>query len=325
MGGDMRRSNWWAVCGLIVTTWSAHAEGISGTYVGKGPNNAVLLQLVETGGQLTGRYEYVVLGPGGKIERRNAAVTGASDARTVVVTIRPTELLSGGITASGTIEGTTLHLTGGGYGINISLYLLKSDELDFDTQVAKLAEQAQQIIDQEAAQREVKARADIVKRAENFTTRMAASSAIMDSELTKFSTIEQQYRAFTEWMRNALARQHSIYGSWQADVARTQISVSIIQAAVQANQFHLSNENAQRDFESKINSLLTELIDLDKKCKLNSADSVLSAACANFIKSREPFIQRVSTIRQAFTKIEAVWREERPKQERIEQASSAPQ
>src|SRR5260370_38257914 len=114
----MGRSIWWAICGLVVAICPAHGDGISGTYVGQGQNIAVLVQLVETGGQLTGRYEQVVLKPDGKLERMNAAVTGASDGRTVVVTIKPTELLSGTITASGTLEGSTLHLAGGGYGAN---------------------------------------------------------------------------------------------------------------------------------------------------------------------------------------------------------------
>ena len=52
--------------------------------------------MVETAGdQLTGRYEQTVLEPSGQIKQIIASITGASDGHTVVVTIKPTELLSG--------------------------------------------------------------------------------------------------------------------------------------------------------------------------------------------------------------------------------------
>ena len=44
----------WLAFGFLATG-PAYAEGISGTYVGQGPNSAFLVQIVETaGGQLTG-------------------------------------------------------------------------------------------------------------------------------------------------------------------------------------------------------------------------------------------------------------------------------
>ncbi len=87
------------------------------------------MQIVETaGGQLTGRYEQTVLDPSGKLNQIIAPVTGASDGGIVVVTIKPTELLSVGITASGTLNGSQLHLSGGGNGSKIELNLSRSEE-----------------------------------------------------------------------------------------------------------------------------------------------------------------------------------------------------
>jgi hypothetical protein len=80
----------------------ARADGVSATYVAGSEDSAILLQVVQTAdGQLTGRYEQVVLQNGGKVARMVALVTGASDGHTIVVNIKPTELLSGSITASG--------------------------------------------------------------------------------------------------------------------------------------------------------------------------------------------------------------------------------
>jgi hypothetical protein len=67
------------------------------------------LQVVETsGGQLSGRYEQQKLIPGSKIEELNASVSGTSDGQTVVLQVRPTEVLASAYVLSGTISGTTL-------------------------------------------------------------------------------------------------------------------------------------------------------------------------------------------------------------------------
>ena len=145
----------WIVFGLLALSSPSYADGISGTYVGRGSNSLFLVQLVETnGGQLTGRYEQTVLQPNGKLEQMNASITGASDGRTVVVTIKPTELLSGSFTASGTIEGSTIHLSGGGYGSTLNLNLIKSEESAFRALVADLTNQSHQIIATRALQEE---------------------------------------------------------------------------------------------------------------------------------------------------------------------------
>ena len=77
-----RRSRWILLCCLAMPIASASAEGLSGTFVGKASNGAFLVQLVETGdGHLTGRYEQVLLQPGGKIDDMNAVITGAADGK----------------------------------------------------------------------------------------------------------------------------------------------------------------------------------------------------------------------------------------------------
>jgi hypothetical protein len=126
----------WVVCVALVLAGPAFADGISGTYVGKGVNSAFLVQIVQTtDGHLTGRYAQVLLQASGKLEEMNALIAGASDGHTVALTINPTELLSGSLSLSGTLEGSLLHLTGGGYGNILTLNLTKIDEAEFRTQV----------------------------------------------------------------------------------------------------------------------------------------------------------------------------------------------
>jgi hypothetical protein len=135
----MRVFRSWIVCGALAAAMPACAEGISGTYVGKGANGAFLVQIVQTSdGHLTGRYAQVLLQGGSKLEEMNASITGASDGHTVALMIKPTEVLAGSLSLSGTLEGPLLHITGGGYGNTLTLDLMKSDEADFRAQVANL-------------------------------------------------------------------------------------------------------------------------------------------------------------------------------------------
>ena len=325
------------LCGLAIPLAPASAEGLSGTYVGKASNGAFLVQLVETGdGHLTGRYEQVLLQPEGKIDDLNAGITGAADGQTVVVTIKPSEFLSGTIAASGTIEGRLLHLSGGGNGGSLNLNLLRSDEEDFRAQVASLTEQARQINDarlrQEAAQRQAKIEVDQLANLQNLTKRMIAFTTKADALLPKFAPVEQRYHDITQRMRGALAHEQSIYGGGQASVARGQISVAINQAAIQANQLHIGVGSSYQTFDFQTGQLERESAGASQGCRGAhiASDSApvpvgyeaWNAACLRFFDAAREYEQRVSDLRAAFSKAESIWNAERREQEQIVQASN---
>ena len=333
------RRFWWIfLCGLAMPIASASAEDISGTYIGKASNGAFLVQLVETGdGHLTGRYEQVLLQPGGKIDDMNAVVTGAVDGQTVVVTIKPSEFLSGTIAASGTIEGRLLHLSGGGNGGSLNLNLLRSDEADFRAQVALLTEQARQInnarLQQEAAQRKAKIEADQLANLQRLTQQMTVFTTKADAILPKFAPVEQRYHDITQRMRGALAREQSISGGGQASVARGQISVAINQAAIQANQLHISVGSSYQTFDFDSGQLNRESAGATQGCRgahpatdtapIPVGYETRNAACLRFFDVVKDYQQRVSDLRAAFSKAETIWIAERREQDQIVQASNA--
>jgi len=318
------------VCGLVMPITSASAEGLSGTYVGKAGNGAFLLQLVETGdGHLTGRYEQVLLQPSGEI-------TGAVDGQTVVVTIKPSEFLSGTIAASGTIEGRLLHLSGGGNGGSLNLNLLRSDEADFRAQVAALTEQARQInnarLQQEAARRQAQIEADQLANVQSLTQRMIAFTTKADTTLPTFSPVEQRYHDITQHMRGALAREQSIYGGGQASVARGQISVAINQAAIQANQIHIGVGSSYQTFDFDSGQLNRESAGARQVCRgahaatgslhVPAGSEARNAACLRFFDVAKDYEQRVFDLLAAFSKAETIWGAERRKEDQIVQASN---
>ncbi len=325
-----------ASCALTLGTPAALADGISGTYVGKGSNGAFLVQIVGTSdGHLTGRYEQVVLQTNGALADMNATIDGAVDGQTVVVTIKPAEFLSGSIAASGSIEGSVLHLTGGGNGSSLTLNLVRSDEAAFHAQVAALADQARQITDanarQEAARRQAKAAAEWLANLQDLTQRMDSFTGKVAANLLKFPPVEQQYHTITGRMRGALAKEQTIYGGGQAAVARSQIFVAINQASIDANQIHINVQVAFQEFDFKAGQLQQEAAGVAQSCHRAHVATVAdpvpadseegNSACLRFLDVAKEFQQRVAATRKAFAHIEQVWMAERRDQEAFVRAS----
>jgi hypothetical protein len=302
----------WLLLGLLAAS-PAYADGISGTYVGQGANGAFLVQIVETaGGQVTGRFEETVLQPDGKLVRTIDSITGASDGQTVVVTLKAPELLSDSISASGTLTGTSLHLSGGGAGRTIDLTLSKGDETTYQNQVAYLSGRGYTII-------EARTQSDNLARLNDLTKKMLTYSTAADEQLTKFPPIEKRYRTITSLMTQALARERSIYGEGQASVARGQIDVAINQGAGDAEQIHVSVQSAKQAIGAQTRPLLKDTLAASPHC--HSAESQQSidmqAACLKFREAATKYQKSLDNLEQAFDQAERVWTAERSKQEAI--------
>ena len=108
-------------------SWAAHADqDISGTYVGHGVSGAIILQMVGTpDGGVTGRYEEVELHPDGKLANTTAAVTGAADAGTVILTMVLAAAQPVTVAASGTLAEDRLHLDASWSGRFVALNLIR--------------------------------------------------------------------------------------------------------------------------------------------------------------------------------------------------------
>jgi hypothetical protein len=308
------------LCALIFPMSTAVAD-ISGTYVGRGSNIAVFVQIVDTGGgHLVGRYEQVVLQADGKMEDVNATVAGAVNGETVVLALKTSDFFAATIPVSGTFRGRVLHLTGGG---GLVLNLVAGDESDFRAEVAGLTEQGREAIAaraQEAAEKQAKLEADRLALLQNLTGRMSEFITRANARAPKFAPVEQQYRVITERMRGGLNRERSIYGGGQAAVARSQLSVALNQAAIEANQLHINVQGSYRDFDFTSEQLGREAAKADQWCT-EAVPEALLTACSRFVDTRQKFAQRVSATRAAFAHLEDVWNVEHREQEAIVQAS----
>src|SRR6185437_448516 len=301
----------------------------SGTYVGSATNAAFLLQMVETSdGRVTGRYEQVLVRPDGTFDALNAAITGATDGQTVVLTLRPNGLLTESITASGTFDGSRLHLTGTNA---LALNLQKSDEAHFRNQVALLAGWGRQIKEararEEARARAAKFEADFLNHVRDLTQRMNSLVMHTDARLKAFASDEQRYRAITERMRKALAREQSIYGDGQRAVARSQISVWMSQAEIASNQIHIAVDNSAQNFKIGMRQLTRDVIDTAQGCHRANSESIsagtddYNSVCLALLHGMKAFQEESKALETAYAHVESVWNNEHGQQVELLHAS----
>ncbi|MGD0401174.1 MAG: hypothetical protein ABSC04_19975 [Syntrophobacteraceae bacterium] len=293
-----RHVRWLILCGLMIAGSLALANDISGIYVGRGSNIAVLIQIVQTNDrQLTGRYEQVSLQPNGKLDDLNATITGATNGQTVVVTIKPNEFLARSFAVSGTFEGRLLHLTGGGYGSNLNLNLLKSDEADFRSQVAMLTNQANQLIEtrerQEAEKSAAEARERIEQQKINFIAgvdkliqSMQDKNMRIDKVLEYLLQQETQYHAITSKIHSYLERVLSLSGD-RNGVLRNQVIVAMNDEVVNTNGININVQSIVASYFSNLEPLLNELAEAMHSCP--AQDETVNAACQKLHDPGEAF------------------------------------
>lgn len=314
------------VCMTMIGT-EAYAKRLSGKFVTTSPTSVFLIELVETGGgQLTGRYEFVGLDDSGKLTRENAAISGAVNRSTVVLTLKSSEFFAKNITMSGSFDGYELRLSGAAHGTSLSLALSKSDENAFHAHVTELTKRGDQI-------RRADADAKALKQTKEFIGLMDRFSTFSAAKLEEFPPVEQNLRTITQQMQSALAKQGSIRGGYEAGVARSQISVWISQAELQAIQIRNSIETTHADFERKSGRITTKLESLRPRCTaLLSGDTTRIYAansnewkttCDRLMKSADTFQNYIASLRQAFAQIAKVWNEEHRKQVAIVQTSES--
>lgn len=306
---------------LTSVTELALASGISGTYVDTSANVAIIAQIVQTSdGHLTGHYRETVM-QGRKLNDLNASITGASDGRTITFTLKPDEAFAPSLSLSGTIEGNTLRASGGGYGKSITLNLVKASENDFEEKVSDLKARveinnARFIID------------NGLRDIDKVITEMTKLSSTISEHLSNFAPAEERYRQVTVRMKSALLREKQIWGQGAAAVPRTQIAVAIQQASIQTDQLHSSVRSTYQKFDTRSKAISKRVSDMRRLCQTastNVADDDLlerwQTACKQLVLAEPAYEASLTKEREAFTQIEIIWQQERPKQEAIVQAA----
>ncbi|HEY1462044.1 MAG TPA: hypothetical protein VGF44_01345, partial [Terriglobales bacterium] len=314
----MRKVWGWMLLLLSATAAPVQAASLSGTYVGTGPDIAVLLQLVDSGGQLTGRYEQVKLSSSEPtLNRLDAGIKGNVDGDTIVFEMKPTELLSSNSIISGTVASNVLRLTGGGNGATFNLNLVRSSEDAFNSQVATLANQVSQIGATRTLTTDVKA-------LEAISQRMVAFGVRAESELKKIKPFEDRFQLQTNAMQSALTQQRTLMQGGDSVAIRSQINGAIYRAGGESFQLHAALQSAHAEFESKSIAILNDTNALLKKCQspisiATNSDllSTWKSRCEQLPPVATNFRNRATQMLTSFAHAEAVWQDEDRKQQTI--------
>lgn len=310
------------------------ADELSGTFVGSGGNGAYLIDMVRLAdGSITGRYEQVILQPSGQLADTNAAVTGASDGQTVILTIKANAAFSRPLSVSGTLDGQVLRLSGGAGRGSFDMELTKGSDAAFQGAVATLNDQAGQIRQAQADAKFAMNIAEALAELQRLTQRADAFGPYADAHFSKFGLAEQKYRTITAAMEKGLAKQKSKIGDGDAQVARYDVSVWIGDAEITASGIHDRVEAAQTDFERTAHSILSEFPRYQQACAelaavgagQNQGIDLASwqLACADFRQSATAFQDRVASLKHSFENIAATWADENERQLAIVRASTA--
>jgi hypothetical protein len=313
----------WAVAVLLAGLAPAYAGSLSGTYVGTGPDIAVLLQLVDTGGgQVTGRYEQVkVSSSEPKLNRIDAAIKGNVDGDTIVFEMKPTELLSSTSIISGTVASSVLRLTGGGNGTTFNLNLVRSSEDAFNSQVATLSDQLSKINVTRTATADS-------KELEAISQRMGAFNLRAESELKKIPPFEDRFQLQTKAMESALTRQRSFIPGDGSVAVRSQINGAIYRAGGESTQLHAALQSARAEFEARSVAILNEVNTLEKKCQSpisidenSELGRTWKSGCAQLPSIATNFRIQATQMLKSFAHAETVWQVEDRKQQAIMKTS----
>jgi len=281
----------------------------------------MFVQLVETGaGQVSGRYEQVVLQADGKISDLNAGVTGAVSGDTIVIAIKPNGWLTEAFTASGTISNGVVRLSSGASQGSLNAVFTKSGETEFRTEVARLRTEADRLqaarSEQESVQHQAQLEFEAAHRAEAVSSEIREFLARWNVPEERFSALERRFEDATIRMQNLLAREEAVYGGFQASVARSQLSVVINQLSIDANGAHISLNSSRQTFEFAATGIRRSWGEASSACT-----GLSNSACHTAIVAFGGFDDRYQALKRQFDHAEAVWNRERLKQEVIVKAA----
>jgi hypothetical protein len=286
----------------------AHAAGITGTYVAQSGNAAFVLQVVEAGSQLTGRYEEFVAQPGGKFDDRIFAFSAAVDGERFAGSIKDIGILGSTIPVSGEVHGDIFRLEGS---TTFHVAMKRGDISEFQADVAGLRGAS-------SAKQRTHAIERLADRITAFKDRLAKA-------IGRLPSLESRLAANTAKMASALDRERAIHGEGQRSVHRGQISVAIHQIGVDSSQARTAVDADQQDLHDSSTTLSTQASLARVACvaKVGPNQLPAPATCPRFIGANASLRKSVDEGKTAFEKFDAVWDRESATQDSLMKQADA--
>ena len=324
----------------------ASAADVSGTYVASGPTLAIVLEIVaDDTGKITGHYEEVGLDQNQQYYVHNDEVAGVVKGERVVLQIRPTFILAPALSLSGTIEGDTLQIFGGGGGAVINDTLKRGTEQDFAAASARIRAEAvriaaarqaaqQQQAAQAAAQREWQARQAEQEKLRKQINQILAVTNVLSSAVAErvrqLRNFEQRYRGITAAMRNGLERERTFYSRapGQTGATRARFSVQLIQMGLQASNLHMQVVTRRNNVQYWSKNFLQLIHATSEICSgagpLGASfqdEGDLASGCKAVLGGSAPAEKEIQEDLAAYAQEREIWHEEKEEQDRIIKAA----
>lgn len=307
---------------LVAVADVANAANISGTYVGIYSNASELLQIVERpDGSILGHFEQVMLSSDGtKTTTMNADVSGAVSGNTIVLTLKPAEILGGTIPLSGSIDGDTLRLSGGSNGNSVSVVARKSTQDLFDKNAQQLINQANKTkFIQDTIKKNEKLRQEVVR----LTKWLKNYSQLAATHLQKLPNTPKYFASVTAKMQAALEKEKSLpAGSY----ARGQVDYFIGTLDYKFNSIHFDLQSVETSFgysDGKIKNAGVPSAVLNAQSYCNDDPDKQDLVCDSFHAAYASYQDTVKQLEPMLTAAEAAWHSEHEKQKSIEKQADA--
>lgn len=158
-------------------------------------------------------------------------------------------------------------------------------------------------------------------------SRMNNFDAYANAYVAKFAAVEQRYHSISSKMGEYLNREQSLAGDPSSTVARSQISVILIQGQVATDQIHIQAQSVQRDLDVNAAPLRRQIVEVMQTCHqahtatvenpVAHGNEAWNKACLRLFDAYEPFKFQYEKMVRGLASLEASYQEAKQEQEEI--------
>lgn len=306
-------------------------NSVSGSYITKDAHGVMLLQLVETPDhRLSGQLIWSETGTNGKIIQSSTSLTGAVDGENITLQTNTLFGLSNKA-ISGTFNGDSLTLTAADLPaatlsrVNIATYQAQLSEQEKQARGTAVANQAEQLRQRQAQQaedvrqRQIQQQQRTVAQINETADHMEHFLAEVDSRLNLLPDAEKRYEAITDKVSGYVSRERSLAGPRYA-VERGQLDGEAYQASMATDQELYTIQSIGWSLHNNITPLVNNASELETRCRQGGFSSLgadESNACERLGKVSPDFEQKYQAIVAALTHADAVYKQQKARQQAL--------
>lgn len=310
--------------GGLLSATPSFAGNLSGSYLGKGEQFVVFLQLVQTDdGKVVGRLRQSLLRPAGDVQAFDASLSGAANGDQFVGKLERSSVLGSDAAISGQLAGNRLLLQGPG---EQRIHLQRGQEAEYQKSVAVLQAEAS-AFRQAATSRDKQKQAEQVlrnaaERIDRLAGRVAAFAEKEPRTVAQLSSTAQKYEEVSARMEALLGSLRDTAGrSPEAVSKRSSLGASTLHASIEAEHARIEVNQARGDFEREATYLERALADAAKACAETvpvSFDAEAFRRACGRVPGGARTQERVKQgVLKAYVNLEESWSRERPRQEAL--------